>query len=154
MRLNYDGTVDTTFSAQVTDMPPLIAAPVAVNTITPFSGDRFYYIGGNFAKINGVPRAYLGAVLNDGTVDSFDPGTTLTNAVEQVVVDPTLNAAVRLADARQERSNSIIPASVFRLFGDTDFGSGPRCSTCRRSRDTRTYHRASTARKRARPVPA
>ena len=122
VRLNYDGSVDTTFSAQVTNMPPLIAAPVAVNTITPF-GDGRYYIGGNFAKINGVARAYLGAVLNDGTVDTFDPGKTLSNAVEQVLIDKVANT-VYVSQMRDKSVNAIFPASVFRLFGD--YGSGPK----------------------------
>ncbi len=132
VRLNYDGTVDTSFSAQVTDMPPLIAAPVAVNTITPFSDGRFY-IGGNFAKINGVPRAYLGAVLNDGTVDSFDPGTTLTNAVEQVLVDPT-TSKIYVSQMHDKSVNNIIPASVFRLFGDTDNGPKVNVSSFQQTR--------------------
>ena len=124
VRLNYDGSVDTTFSAQVTDQPPLIAAPVAVNAIVPFSGGR-YYIGGNFARINGVARNYLGAVLADGTVDTFDPGTTITNAVEQVQIDKLTNR-VYVSEARSKQINNVYPPSLIRLYGDV--ASAPKVS--------------------------
>ena len=97
-------------------MPPLIAAPVAVNTITPL-GDGRYYIGGNFAEINGVKRNYLGRVLADGTVDDFDPGTAITNAVQQVVIDPATNG-VYVGETLSKQINNVSPPSLIRLLGD------------------------------------
>ena len=118
VRLNYDGSLDTSFNARVTTQPPLIAEPVAVNTITPV-GDGSYYIGGNFAQVNGIARRYLARVLADGTVDSFDPGLIITNTVQQVAVDPILN----LVYVTETRSKSVgtkatnYPASIIRLYG-------------------------------------
>ncbi len=118
VRLNYDGTLDTSFNARVTTQPPLIAEPVAVNTITP-AGNGRYYIGGNFAQVNGIARRYLARVLADGTVDSFDPGLVITNTVQQVAVD----AALGLVYVTETRSKSVgsgttnFPASLIRLYG-------------------------------------
>ena len=116
VRLNYDGSLDTTFNALVTNMPPGIAAPVAVNTITPL-GDGRFYIGGNFYEVNGVTRHYLARVLADGTVDDFDPGTTFSNTVQQVVIDPGTNE-IYVGQNRDKSVNTKYPASLFRLFGD------------------------------------
>ena len=116
VRLNYDGSIDPTFTTQVTTMQPMVAAPVAVNTITPV-GDGRYYIGGNFLEINGVKRSYLGRVLPDGSVDSFDPGTTITNTVQQVMPDPATNR-VYVTETLSKSINDVSPPSLIRLFGD------------------------------------
>ncbi len=118
VRLNYDGSVDTSFTTKVTEMPPLTSAPVAVNVITPV-GDGRYYIGGNFAKINGVTRNYLGRVLADGSIDDFDPGTVITNTVQQVAVDPFTNLVyVSETRSKSTTSSTTFPPSLIRLFGD------------------------------------
>lgn len=116
VRLYYDGSLDTTFNALVTNQPPLFAGPVAVNTITPL-GDGRYYIGGNFARINGVTRNYLGRVNADGSVDGFDPGTAIINTVQQVQVDPYTHL-VYVGETRSRSVNSVVPPSLIRLFGD------------------------------------
>ncbi len=118
VRLNYDGSLDASFTTRVTDMPPMVAAPVAVNVITPL-GDGRYYIGGNFAKINGVTRNYLGRVLADGSLDDFDPGTAIINAVQQVAPDPFTNL-VYVTETRSKSTTSATtyPPTLIRLFGD------------------------------------
>ena len=116
VRLNYDGSLDTTFNCLVTDMPAEIDTPVAVNTITPL-GDGRYYIGGAFYKVNGVSRHYLARVLTDGTVDEFDASATLSNVVQQVLIDPVTNK-VFVSQNRDKSVNNVYPASVFRFYGD------------------------------------
>ena len=116
VRLNYDGSVDPTFNAAITQQPAGFAAPVAVNTITPL-GDGRYYIGGNFTRINGATRQYLGRVNADGSVDDFDPGTAIINTVQQVAVDPFTNL-VYVGETRSRAVNNVDPPSLIRLFGD------------------------------------
>lgn len=116
VRLNYNGSVDTSFVAQVTTQPPLIAAPVAVNVITPV-GDGRYYVGGNFAQIDGVARRFLGRIRADGSVDEFDPALVITNAVQQLAVDPETNG-VYVAETRSKSINDVFPPTLIRLFGD------------------------------------
>ncbi len=116
VRLNYDGSVDTTFNAQVTAQPPLTAPPVAVNTIVPV-GDGRYYIGGNFAKVNGVARLYLARVTANGTVDDFDPGQAIINVVQQVAVDPVTNR-IYVGETRSHSNNNVFPATLIALYGD------------------------------------
>ena len=115
VRLNYDGTVDTTFVAQVTTQPPLIAAPVAVNAITPADGGG-YYIGGNFYKINGVVRNFMGRVDANGNVDAFDPGNLITNAVQRIEVDKSVNL-VYVTETRSKSIGDTLPPELIRLFG-------------------------------------
>ncbi len=117
VRLNYDGTVDTSFTAQVTTQPPLIDAPVAVNAITPAINGG-YYIGGNFYQINGVTRNFMGRVLADGTVDSFDPSKAITNAVQRIQVDQVTNL-VYVTETRSKSMGNTLPPELIRLFGDT-----------------------------------
>ena len=74
MRLNADGSVDTTFTTGT-------AANGTVRQITP-QPDGKILIGGNLTQYNAVARARIARVNADGTLDTtFDPGVGPNNNI-------------------------------------------------------------------------
>ena len=70
-RLNADGTLDTAFTAHIN-------AGASVYRLLVQSDDSIF-VGGGFTALNGVPRASLGRLLADGTLDTaFAPPATLS----------------------------------------------------------------------------
>ncbi len=68
IRLNPDGTLDTSFTATTSGL---------VNTII-LQPDNKILVGGNFAQINGVANSYLARLNPDGTLDTaFAPQPSL-----------------------------------------------------------------------------
>jgi uncharacterized delta-60 repeat protein len=64
MRLNADGTLDTSYNP----------SPDGVINAMALQSDGSIVIGGNFLNINGVSRPYLARILSNGTLDTtFDP---------------------------------------------------------------------------------
>lgn len=69
-RLHPDGTVDSSFQADVTSDDFAAVLCLAVQP------DGKILVGGTFTNLGGLPRDNLGRLLPDGTVDSsFNPGT-------------------------------------------------------------------------------
>jgi uncharacterized delta-60 repeat protein len=80
-RLKNSGARDTKFAASTNN---------SVRDIAVQSLDGTIYIGGDFSKADGVSRAGVARLNNDGKLDqSFDPGTgTGTDAVASISLDP------------------------------------------------------------------
>jgi hypothetical protein len=67
-RLNPNGDADATFN-------PNVSKYATVRSLA-LQSDGKIIIAGKFDQLNGVPRAKIGRVNADGTLDaSFDPGT-------------------------------------------------------------------------------
>ena len=82
-RLTSIGAVDTSFNPGVTTTGATVAQ---VNTIAIQTGGQIL-VGGSFAKIGGQPRANMGRLLANGTVDStFNPGAD--GPVRCIVLQP------------------------------------------------------------------
>ena len=118
VRLNYDGSVDSTFTAQVTGMPAGFANPPAVYVIQQLP-DGSMYLGGNFTTVNGVTRNYLAKVDATGALDTaFDPGTTIINAVQSIVVQTDGKLLIGETVSRTLEGGKIYPPSLIRLYGE------------------------------------
>ena len=119
VRLNYDGSVDPTFTPQVTTMPSGFANPPAVYVIQLLE-DGSMYLGGNFAAVDGVTRNYLAKVDATGALDStFDPGKTIINAVQSIVVQPNGRLLIGETVSRTLEGGKVFPPSLIRLYGQT-----------------------------------
>jgi uncharacterized delta-60 repeat protein len=84
-RLNYDGSLDTGFNpGSGADNPVYALAETYVN------GARKILLGGDFTKFNGVPRAAIARLNDDGTLDTaFQPGLGAEKVVYALAVYPT-----------------------------------------------------------------
>ncbi len=84
-RLNYDGSLDTSFNpGSGADLPVLALAETFVG------GQRKLLAGGQFTTLNGVPRRGLARLNDDGTVDpAFDPALNANGTVFALAVYPT-----------------------------------------------------------------
>ena len=118
VRLNYDGSIDPMFTASVTGQPAGFADPPAVYVIN-LQADGSMYLGGNFTMVNGVTRNFLALVDANGQLDtSFDPGKTIINAVQSLVVVPGDRSLIVGENVSKSVNNTQIrPPSVVRLFG-------------------------------------
>lgn len=84
-RLNYDGTVDTSFDpGSAADNPVFALAET-------FTGDgRKIVAGGSFTTFNGVPRNGIVQLNDNGSVDAgFHPGLGVDGTVYAIAVYPT-----------------------------------------------------------------
>lgn len=88
LRLNSDGTEDTSFSTNAG-----IGANNTVNSVA-IQSDGKILLGGNFTSFNGTPVNRILRLNSDGTIDSSfltNIGTGFDNAVARVVVDSSGN---------------------------------------------------------------
>lgn len=80
VRLNSDGTIDSSFAQNITGSSGVKSAGLAA--------DGKIYIAGGFTTLSGVARKYLARLNQDGTLDnSFDPGAGPTQ--ESTLLLPT-----------------------------------------------------------------
>ncbi len=148
-RLNPDGSLDATFldTAGVRESNPSGLPPTAVYAIK-VQPDGRILVGGNFLKLNGAPRLYLGRLLADGTLDSTfvvtpsvdldrPPAQSVANAVQQIALVPDVfvsDAATGLipdiivSTTRPDKKavpgdKGFFPGSVQRLLNDQTFTS-------------------------------
>ena len=148
-RLNPDGTLDATFldTAGVRESNPAGIPPTAVYAIK-VQPDGRILIGGNFLKLNGAPRLYLGRLLADGTLDttfvvtpSVDldrpPAQSVANAVQQIALVPDvfvpdtatgLIPDIVVSTTRPDKKavpgdKGFFPGSVERLLNDQTYTS-------------------------------
>ncbi|MBJ6723318.1 MBG domain-containing protein [Geomesophilobacter sediminis] len=100
LRLNPDGTRDSTFTKLTTDWP--------LSGVLPLSDGRIM-IYGSFSTVGGTPRSFLARLNADGTLDStFDPSG---------LIDPGWGGIFGLA---------ALPDGKFIAGGDFNDSSGPR----------------------------
>jgi uncharacterized delta-60 repeat protein len=80
-RLNADGTIDTNFNVGIG--PSGAVRAIAVQP------DGKVVIGGLFTNINGISRAYLARLLEDGSVDTaFNQGPGVNGVVRTLALQP------------------------------------------------------------------
>lgn len=89
-RLNPDGSLDPVFAAnaRVTDATSQSIPPTAVYVLR-VQPDGRIIVGGNYLRINGEPRRYLGRLNADGTLD------TTFAAINPVTGNPVLSQATQ-----------------------------------------------------------
>lgn len=148
-RLNPDGSLDATFldTAGVRESNPAGIPPTAVYAIK-VQPDGRILIGGNFLKLNGEPRLYLGRLLANGAIDTTfvpspavdldrPPAQSIANAVQQIALVPDVfvpNAATGLlpdiivSTTRPDKKavpgdKGFYPGSVQRVLNDQTFTS-------------------------------
>jgi uncharacterized delta-60 repeat protein len=116
-RLNPDGTLDTTFLAD------LSGANGSVQSIACQTDGRIL-LGGSFGSVDGVFRNFIGRVMTDGSLDtSFNPGPGADNVVNAVA--ETFIAGVRgiyVGGAFGHISGAASPG-IARLNNDGSFDS-------------------------------
>lgn len=83
-RLNYDGSLDSTFSSGAgADNAIYSMAEAFIN------GSRFLYLGGSFATYNGTPQNTIARLNNTGSLDtSFGVGSGPNGTVFALAVQP------------------------------------------------------------------
>lgn len=129
-RLNTDGTLDSTFFTSALTSIPDNVPPTAVYTLHAQTDGKIL-VGGNFLSLNGATRKYIGRINPDGTLDpTFDPGDTLNNATQAIVLEPVQNAkrtkyllspVVGQTQAPRKVVHGdagFFASPLFRLFGD------------------------------------
>ena len=80
-RLNSDGTLDTSFNAQLNGFSSVWAVTL--------QSDGRILIGGDFTSVLGNPINRIARLNSDGTFDfSFNPGTGMNNSVRAITVQP------------------------------------------------------------------
>jgi len=103
LRLNADGTVDTTFTAAVDGYP---------YGATPLTGDR-YMIVGNFTTCNSTARDNMAVLDLDGSLNSSFPSMDMTG-----FLDDSLSRAV------QDASGNIwVGGNIYTMDGHTSYGA-------------------------------
>ena len=84
LRLNNDGGLDATFTPALDSGSTVYG--ITVYPATTLNSGKILIVG-DFATVNGYPRAGVARLNADGTLDtSFDPGFGATNAVRAVVL--------------------------------------------------------------------
>ena len=127
-RLNTDGSLDTTFNSGVgVNVHP---GNEFIRSIA-LSGNKVV-VGGHFTSFNGVPRANIARLNNDGSLDAtFDPGVGANGTVWSVLAQPdgkvmiggdftSYNGVTRNHVARLNTDGSLDPA-----FDPSNTLSGP-----------------------------
>ena len=111
-RLNADGSVDTAFDPGASKIPSPGAPPRSTPSL--LQPDGKILVGGYFNGLGGgtgtTARNFLGRLLADGTVDSFNPGVTSISGVNalalqadgKILVGGTFTRA-RRGESRQHR---------------------------------------------------
>ncbi len=118
LRLNTDGSIDTSFNAQVSrSFQPTVYAIAQ-------QPDGKILIGGTFDQVSGQPRNRIARLHADGSLDpSFDPGsgTTLSSValgnpsiVTAVAIQPDGNIVI---GGQFSKVNDIPRRNLARLFG-------------------------------------
>ena len=119
-RLNYDGSLDPTFNAGVSGVPNNDVNPVTVNVLKALpngQGQVYIYVGGEFARINGTPRQYLGLLNPDGSVYAgFDPLKSVYNAVQSITIQSD-DHNLLIGETLGPRIGNKYPPSLIRLIG-------------------------------------
>ena len=91
IRLNRDGTRDTTFQLAAMDQPPTALAPIP-------DGDGAVYIGGSFTNYGGTTIRHLARLRQNGVLDtSFNPGIGFTGVFNPVISDFIVMSVARMA---------------------------------------------------------
>jgi uncharacterized delta-60 repeat protein len=87
-RLNANGSIDTAFNPGASKLPSP-GAPPEIYTIV-VQPDGKILLGGYFNGLGGAtgttPRNFIGRLLADGTVDSFNPGVTSISGVNALAL--------------------------------------------------------------------
>ena len=118
VRLNFDGSIDPTFTASVTTQPAGLVDPPAVYVIQLLDNGSMY-LGGNFAKVNGVKRNFLARVDANGVLDTaFDPGKTILNAVQSISIQTDGRLLVGENVSKSLDNSSTRPPSLIRVFAE------------------------------------
>jgi len=79
VRLNNNGTVDTTFDSSN-------GADNIINTVAVYNNGKIL-IGGEFNSYNGIERKFLALLNNDGTLDiTFNKGTGANNIINTTLI--------------------------------------------------------------------
>ena len=112
VRLNADGTLDTSFLSGGTGANSVVNAVAIDYNINPFltANRGKVVIGGTFADVNGSARSRVTRLLADGTVDpGFTPPTNppLSGTVQAVAVQPDGKVLVAGLFNHQSRLNLI-----------------------------------------------
>ncbi|MGC8886730.1 MAG: Calx-beta domain-containing protein [Verrucomicrobiia bacterium] len=80
-RVNADGTVDTNFN--------IGTGPAGTVRAVAIQSDGKVIIGGLFTNVNGVSKAYIARLMQDGSVETgFNPGTGVNGAVRSLALQP------------------------------------------------------------------
>jgi uncharacterized delta-60 repeat protein len=107
-RLNADGSVDLTFNVGIES-----AGSVSALAKQP---DGKIITGGNFSRMNGVPRRNIARLNTDGSLDqTFDSGNTLDHTVSKVIVQP--DGKILVLKERSFVNNVALP-QIYRLNPD------------------------------------
>lgn len=115
-RLNQDGSFDETFSAAISENENQGKPPTAVYALR-LQADGRVVVAGNFLRLNGVERRFLGRLNPDGSVDeSFDPAEIIANRVEALAIQPDNKIVVGQVVSKRVEEN--YPNVVKRVYGD------------------------------------
>ncbi|MFZ1229664.1 MAG: T9SS type A sorting domain-containing protein [Saprospiraceae bacterium] len=99
LRLNGDGTIDTTFNSGTNTN----------NTVTSIAIDESgnYYVGGQFTTFNGVAKSKIVKLLSDGSIDNtFAIGSGITNGNVYDLIINKQNAIMVLGSFNAYNSSS------------------------------------------------
>jgi uncharacterized delta-60 repeat protein/uncharacterized repeat protein (TIGR01451 family) len=128
-RLNFDGTVDSSFNVQAGADNPVYALAE-----TFISGNRKIVVGGSFSSFNQQTFNHIVRLNDDGSVDaSFQPGSGANGIIYAVAVYPTntLNAGKILIGGTFSYAGGLARPGIARLNLDGSVdptfnpGSGP-----------------------------
>lgn len=116
IRLNSDGTVDSSFSVQGTGFSGYGGSVTILTPVTDGSGD--IYVGGSFTAYNGNASKYLVRLNSDGSFDSgFATGQSFSNNVFAIIEAPDASGDI-YASGNFGAYDGITAEGIVRLNSD------------------------------------
>ncbi len=88
-RLNYDGSLDSTFNTGIGADNPVYAVAETFGGATIGGSNRKILVGGSFASVAGIPHRSLAQLNQDGTVDTTFNATGANGTVYAIAVYST-----------------------------------------------------------------
>jgi uncharacterized delta-60 repeat protein len=124
IRLNSDGTRDTSFSSGSTGVTyPLPGYYPYIATID-IQSDGKIICGGEFEAYNGTGRNYILRLNSDGTLDtSFNPGTGFSGVAKQILIVKILSNGKILVGGQFDSYNGNSAVSAIRINSDASYDS-------------------------------
>jgi uncharacterized delta-60 repeat protein len=112
IRLNRDGSRDTSFQLAAMDRPPTTVAPIP-------DGSGAVYIGGSFTNYGGTAIRHLARLRPNGTLDpSFNPGAGFTGLGDGSGPGSTVMAVARMA-VEEIGSRRLYVSGIFGTYRGT-----------------------------------